>query len=56
MTESLSDPLAIARVALALAPRCYFVAEAQARMAESGVAAAVRAHDTGATLQRGSCR
>ncbi len=47
MTEFISDPLAIARVALALAP-VHFLAETQARMAENGVAAAVRAHDTGA--------
>lgn len=42
-----SNPLAIARTALALAP-VSFVVDTQARMVENGVAAAVRTHDTGA--------
>ncbi len=47
MIKPSSDPLAIARVALALAP-VHFVAETGARMAANGVATAVRAHDSAA--------
>lgn len=47
MSETSCNPLAIARTALALAPT-QFVAKVQVRMAKNGVAAAVRAHDTGA--------